>query len=90
MAALGTVDEPGPLRPSRTSSTSGRPLVNFSFAVNYAMAGESPLGYRLVNLCLHLGSTLLVWSIVRRTLLLNYFGGRFTAVAGTLGFLTAL
>jgi Flp pilus assembly protein TadD len=87
---IGTVSEPGPLRPPRKSSTAGRPLVNLSFAVNHAIAGESPLGYRLVNLGLHLASTILVWSIVRRTLLLDFFGGRFIDVAGMLGFLTAL
>lgn len=87
---VGTASEPGPLRPPQESSTAGRPLVNLSFAVNHAIAGGSPLGYRLVNLGLHLGSTLLVWSIVRSTLWLDYFHGRFTAVAGVLGFLTAL
>ncbi|HEY4313838.1 MAG TPA: tetratricopeptide repeat protein [Pirellulales bacterium] len=87
---VGTPDDPGPLRPTRQSSTAGRPLVNLSFALNYAIDGKWPTGYRVVNVTLHILSTLLLWSIVRRTLRLEYFQGRFDQVAGLLGFLAAL
>ena len=56
------------LFPRRELPTAGRPLVNVSFAVNYAIGGLEPLGYHLVNLAFHLLSGLLVFGIVRRTL----------------------
>ena len=50
------------------SSTAGRPLVNLSFALNYAVDGVHPRGYHAVNLVLHILCGLLVFGIVRRTL----------------------
>ncbi len=87
---VGTPQQPGPLRPAAQLPTSGRPLVNLSFALNYAIGGESPAGYRWVNVGLHISSALLLWGIVRRTLVLDYFKGRFSQVAGSLGLITAL
>ena len=46
----------------------GRPLVSLSLAINHALGGESPWGYHLVNIVLHLCAALLVWGVVRRTL----------------------
>ena len=43
-----------------------RPLTYFTFWVNHAVGGASPLGFHLVNLALHVGSTLLVWACLRR------------------------
>ncbi len=37
-----------------------RPLTILSFSLNYAIGGDSAVGYRLVNLALHLAATLLV------------------------------
>ena len=48
----------------------GRPLVNLSLAVNYALRGQSVRGYHLVNLAIHLLAGLTLLGIVRRTLLL--------------------
>ena len=56
------------LFPRRELPTAGRPLVNVSFAVNYALGGLEPRGYHLVNLTFHVLSGLLVLGIVRRTL----------------------
>lgn len=53
----------GPLQ----SSTAGRPLVNLSFAINYAAGGLDPRGYHAVNLTIHILCGLLVFSITRRT-----------------------
>ena len=47
----------------------GRPLVNLSFAVNYALDGISPRGYHALNLAIHLCATLMLFGVVRRTLL---------------------
>jgi tetratricopeptide (TPR) repeat protein len=56
------------LQPERESPLAGRPLVNLSFAINYAFGGLEPVGYHLVNLALHLACALLIFGIVRRTL----------------------
>jgi tetratricopeptide (TPR) repeat protein len=69
------------LFPRRELPTAGRPLVNFSFAVNYAVGGLDVRGYHLVNLAFHLLSGLLVFGIVRRTLELPSLKDRFTGTA---------
>jgi tetratricopeptide (TPR) repeat protein len=50
------------------SSTAGRPLINLSFAVNYAADGLNTTGYHAVNLLLHILAGLTLFGIVRRTL----------------------
>src|SRR5579872_3995619 len=71
--AYGTADQPGPLNPPRDSVTSGRPLVNFSLALNYSLGGYHTLGYHVVNMILHVLSATLLYGIVRRTLLLDRY-----------------
>lgn len=46
----------------------GRPLLNLTFAVNYAVGGLNPAGYHAVNLLLHALSALVLFGLVRRTL----------------------
>jgi tetratricopeptide (TPR) repeat protein len=87
---LGNPGEQTPLRPSPNTPTSGRPLVNLSFAINYHFGQFDPTGYRAVNVILHACCALLIWSIVRRTLRLEYFASRFDRVAGLLSFAVAL
>ena len=65
------------LTPRRELPTAGRPLVNLSFAINYAFGGLDVRGYHLVNLALHLLCGLLVFGIVRRTLELPSLKDRF-------------
>lgn len=55
------------LSPDRELPVAGRPLANLTFALNYAAGGEAVAGYRIVNLALHVGCALLLYSIVRRT-----------------------
>jgi Flp pilus assembly protein TadD len=57
------------LSPSPTSFVVGRPVLNFSFAVNYALGGETVWGYHAVNLAIHIFAGLTLYGIVRRTLL---------------------
>src|SRR5215475_6867376 len=71
------IAKPGPLNPPTELPTSGRPLVNLSFAINYHFGKLNPAGYRFVNLALHWCSAMLLWAITRRTLRLPYFGDRF-------------
>jgi protein O-mannosyl-transferase len=87
---VGTSEHRGPLNPMRDLPTSARPLVNYSFALNYHFGGLSLAGYHVVNVVIHFLSTLLLFAFVRRTLRLPYFGGRFDAAAGGLACVTAL
>jgi hypothetical protein len=57
-----------PFWESMTGST--RPLVMYSFALNYAWGGWEVKGYHLFNLVLHLASALVLWGVVGRTLAL--------------------
>jgi len=57
-----------PLSPPRETPAAGRPLVNLSFALNYALGGLHETGYHAVNIAIHLGCALLLFGIVRRTL----------------------
>jgi tetratricopeptide (TPR) repeat protein len=62
----------GPLQPPVDGSpVSGRPLVNLTLAFNYAVGGLDPRGYHVLNLFLHVSAGLLLFGIVRRTLLLT-------------------
>jgi len=56
------------LSPVADSPLAGRPLVNLSFALNYAIAGPSVEAIHAVNLALHLLCALLLLGLVRRTL----------------------
>ncbi|PTX97848.1 hypothetical protein DB354_06100 [Opitutus sp. ER46] len=49
-------------------TTSGRPLVNLSFAVNHAISGNEVWSYHLANFLIHAGATLALFGLVRRTL----------------------
>ncbi len=73
----------GPFRPPRETPVAGRPLVNLSLAVNYALGGLDETGYRATNLALHLACALLLFAIVRRTLTLHG-GARLSDRAGVL------
>ena len=57
-----------PLRPPRETPVAGRPVVNLSFALNYAVGGLSERGYHVANIAIHIACALLLFGIVRRTL----------------------
>ncbi len=87
---IGESKHPGPLNPPAELPTSGRPLVNLSLAINYYIGRLDPVGYHVFNLVVHVLSALLLMGIVRRTLQLDYFQGRFAHIGDLLGFLVAL
>lgn len=86
---LGTDERPGPLRPPRDVSTAGRPLVNLTLALNYRAGRLDPTGYHAFNVAIHILAALLLWHLVRRTLALEYFGGRLATIANPLAFAAA-
>ena len=70
-----------PLHPPPRAAVAGRPVVNYSFALNYALneglgidqrpdpdGPRKTLGFHLANLLLHLASGALLFGILRRTL----------------------
>jgi tetratricopeptide (TPR) repeat protein len=79
-----------PLSGPRGGPTAGRPLVNLSLTVNYAFGGLNPFGYHLFNMVVHGLTAMLLWAILRRSLRLEYFQGRFERAAEPLAFLVAL
>src|ERR1700730_7955380 len=51
------------LRPPRETPVSGRPIVNLSFAINYAMGGLSETGYHAGNIAVHIACALLLFGV---------------------------
>jgi protein O-mannosyl-transferase len=80
----------GPLWPPQDFTTAGRPLVNLTLAMNVGYGGLDPAGFHFFNVLLHVFTSLLVWVVVRRTLTLDYFQGRFRHVADPLALLVAI
>ena len=56
------------LSPPPDASTGGRPLLNLTFALNYALGGMNVRGYHAFNLLIHLLAGLTLFGLVRRTL----------------------
>lgn len=56
--------------PERGEPVAGRPLVNFTFAINYAIHGLDAGGYHVTNIALHIVCALLLFGLVRRTWML--------------------
>ena len=54
-----------------------RPVVQASFAVNYALHGLHVWGYHLTNIAIHFLTSLVLWALVRRVLLRLHHQGRF-------------
>jgi hypothetical protein len=48
--------------------TTNRPLLKATYAAQRALFDAGPLSFHTVNLALHLATTLLVWSLLRRVL----------------------
>lgn len=63
LSALGKVLSP----PPNGETVSGRPLLNLSLAINYALAGKNTWDYHATNLVIHIVNALLLWSILRQT-----------------------
>ena len=56
------------LRPPAGTTVSGRPVLNFSLAINHAVSGVSPWSYHALNVAIHVLAGLALFGIIRRTL----------------------
>ena len=74
---LGRLDRV--LTPLPDSPVAGRPLVNLSFAIDYAIGGLKVPGYHVANLAWHIACAWLLFGIVRRTMELPAIGGQAAA-----------
>jgi tetratricopeptide (TPR) repeat protein len=79
-----------PLLPQRDTPVAGRPIVNLSFAVNYAAGGLDVRGYRVFNVAIHLLAALTLFGTVRRTLRLPSLAPAFGQHATNLAWVVAL
>ncbi|HKY22302.1 MAG TPA: tetratricopeptide repeat protein [Vicinamibacterales bacterium] len=65
------------LAPSAHGVVANRPIVNLSFAINYAIGEFSVRGYHITNVALHLAASLLLFLLIRTTLAAPLLRGRF-------------
>ena len=78
------------LFPPRELPVAGRPFVNLSFAINYAIGGLDVRGYHLTNIAIHLTCALLLFGLMRRTLRGSKIAERLRSNADNLAFACAL
>lgn len=71
-------------------SAEGRPVGNLSLAINYAIGGLDVRGYHVVNIIVHILCALVLFGIVRRTLLCEKLRGRFGKASGGIALASAL
>jgi len=69
------------LSPPNSSTAGGRPLLNLTLALNYALNGTHVWGYHALNLFIHVLAGLTLFGIVRRTLVQPVLSRRFGADA---------
>lgn len=72
------------------TGVSGRPVVQMSYALNYAIHGLDVHGYHATNLTLHILASLVLFGVVRRTLLTPRLAPRFGERASVLALIVAL
>jgi len=72
------------LSPPNPVGSGGRPLLNLTFALNYACGGMSVRGYHVLNLLIHVLAGATLFGVVRRTLLQPGLHERFGASAKAL------
>lgn len=79
------------LAPPRDGQTvSGRPMVNLTLAINWAIGGDSVRGYHIANLLIHILAAWALFGIARRTFQLPVFKDRWGTHAQGLAFAIAL
>jgi tetratricopeptide (TPR) repeat protein len=78
------------LTPRLDSTVSGRPVLNYTLAINYALGGLDPRGYHAANLGIHLLAGLTLFGLVRRTLRRPGWREKFAGAATPVGMTVAL
>jgi tetratricopeptide (TPR) repeat protein len=78
------------LTPSPGSLVGGRPVISFSLAFNYALGGLAVWGYHAFNLAIHILTGLILYGVVRRTLLRPSLQEQFGASATRLALAVAV
>jgi tetratricopeptide (TPR) repeat protein len=81
---------PDVLQAEQDSPTAGRPVVNVSFALNYAFAGLAVRPYHAINLLVHVLCALVVFALLRTTLALPSIPERLRRRSTRLAFAIAL
>ncbi len=71
-------------------TVSGRPLLNFSLAANYALGGFDVRGYHELNLLIHVTAGLVLFGLARRTLRRPAFAPQLREQADAVAFALAL
>ncbi len=90
-ASIRSLDHIGQvLSPPPRSTVAGRPLLNLTLALNYALGELKVGGYHLVNLLIHAFAGLALFGILRRTLRLPKLNERFGRNATFLAFTISL
>ena len=69
------------LSPPGGAGVGGRPLLNLTYALNYACGGTAVAGYHAVNLLIHVLAAWTLFALVRRTLRRPVLAERFGAAA---------
>ena len=75
------------------SPTAGRPVLNVSFAIDYALWGLNVVGYHSTNIALHVACALLLFAVVRATLRASAavaFADQADAIAATVAVIWAV
>jgi protein O-mannosyl-transferase len=78
------------LAPSHSGVLASRPIVNFSFAINYAIGGLSVRGYHIGNVLLHILSALVLFGIIGMTLRTSKVRDRLAPAANEIALASAL
>ena len=78
------------LSPPRETPVAGRPVVNLSLAINYAIGGLDVTGYHVANIALHVACALVLFALVRRTLVGPRLRERFGSSADAVALVSAL
>jgi len=76
--------------PCNGETVGGRPLLNLTLAINYAVSGLDVWSYHAVNLVIHIAAALLLLGILRRTFLAPALRDRFGSAATPLALASAL
>lgn len=74
----------------RTSTVAGRPLANYTFAIDYALGGGDPRVSHLGNVMVHLACALTLFALLRRTFASASVAGTHRRAADWLAFFSSL